>query len=360
MMEEFQCFPDTRTYSILISLYRENNDIDIAEYYYWKMKAENLVPDVVTCRTLLYGYSIRGMVTKAEALLKEMDERGFVVDEYTQSALTRMYVNVRMLEQAWRWFDRFHHHMNSECFSANIDAFGEKGYIVLAEKAFICCLKKKMLSVSACNVMIKAYGLVEKLDEACEIADGMERYGILPDYVTYASLIQLLSTAKLPKKAIYYLEKMKVVKLLPDCIPYSVVISSFAKNGDLRMAEYLFREMIMSGVHPDVFVYSILIDAYAEVGNVQQASAYFGLMKKDGLYENVTIYNSLIKLYTKVGYVAEARETYKLLKSLDTNAILYASNCMIDLYSDHCMVKKACEVFEGLKVRGIANEFSQQ
>ena len=354
-MEEFQCFPDTRTYNILISLYRENNDIDIAEYYYWKMKAENLVPDVVSCHTLLYGYSIKGMVTKAEALLKEMGERG---DEYTQSALTRMYVNVGMLEQAWCWFDRFHHHMNSECFSANIDAFGEKGYIVLAEKAFICCLKKKMLSVSACNVMIKAYGLVEKLDEACEIADGMERYGILPDYVTYASLIQLLSTARLPKKAIYYLEKMKVVKLLPDCIPYSVVISSFAKNGDLRMAEYLFREMIMSGVHPDVFVYSILIDAYAEIGNVQQASAYFGLMKKDGLCENVAIYNSLIKLYTKVGYVAEARKTYKLFRALDTDAILYASNCMIDLYSDNCMVKEAREVFESLKVRGSANEFS--
>ena len=300
------------------------------------------------------------MVTKAEALLKEMDERSFVIDEYTQSALTRMYVNVEMLEQAWCWFDRFHHHMNSKCFSANIDAFGEKGYIVLAEKAFICCRKKKMLSTSACNVMIKAYGLVEKLDEACEIADGMEKYDILPDYVTYSALIQLLSTAKQPKKAIYYLEKMKGVKLLSDCFPYSVVIGSFAKNGDLRMAEYLFREMIMSGVRADVFLYSILIDAYAEIGNVQQASAYFGLMKKDGLYENVTIYNSLIKLYTKVGYVAEARETYELLKSLDTNAILYASNCMIDLYSDHCMVKKACEVFEGLKVRGIANEFSQQ
>ncbi|CAD6223201.1 unnamed protein product [Miscanthus lutarioriparius] len=229
MMEDFQCFPDTRTYNILISLYRESNDIDSAEYYYWKIKAENLVPDVVSCHTLLYGYSIKGMVTKAEALLKEMDERG---DEYTQSALTRMYVNVGMLEQAWCWFDRFHHHMNSECFSANIDAFGEKGYIVLAEKAFICCQKKKMLSVSACNVMIKAYGLVEKLDEACEIADGMERCGILPDYVTYSSHSTSVN-CKRPKKAIYYLEKMKAVKLLSDCVPYSVVIGSFAKNGDL-------------------------------------------------------------------------------------------------------------------------------
>ncbi|KAL6660158.1 hypothetical protein ACP70R_002280 [Stipagrostis hirtigluma subsp. patula] len=358
MMEEFQCVPDTRTYNILISLYRESNDIDVAEYYFWKMKAENLVPDVVSCRTLLYGYSSRGMVTKAEALLKEMDERGFVIDEYTQSALTRMYVNTGMLEQAWLWFQKFCNQMNSECFAANIDAFGEKGYIVLAEKAFLCCLKRKMLSVSVCNVMIKSYGLVEKLDEACEIADVMERYGILPDYLTYSSLIQLLSTARLPNKALYYLKQMQAAKLLSDCVPYSVVMNSFAKNGNLRMVECLFREMITSGIRADIFVYSILIDACAEVGNVQQTAAYFGLMKKDGLCESALICNSLIKLYTMVGYLAEARETYKHLISLDTDASLYASNCMIDLYSDHCMVKEAREIFENLKARGSANEFS--
>jgi pentatricopeptide repeat protein len=358
MMEEFQCFPDTRTYNILISLYRGNNDINAAEYYFWKMKAENIAPDVVSYRTLLYGYSIRGMITKAEALLKEMDETGFSIDEYTQSALTRMYVNAGLLEKAWRWFDRFHYRMNSDCFSANINAFGEERYIVLAEKAFICCLKRKMLSVSVCNVMIKAYGLVEMLDEACEIFDGMEIHGILPDYLTYNSVIQLLSTAKLPKKAVHYLRKMQTAKLLSDCIPYTLVISSFAKNGDLSMVECLFNEMIASGIRADAFVYSIIIDAYAEVGNVRKAAAYFGLMKKSGLSENSAICNSLIKLYTKVGYLAEARETYKLLRSLNTGASSYASNCMIDLYSDYCMVKEAYEVFEKLKAEGSANEFS--
>lgn len=358
MMEEFQCLPDTRTYNILISLYREIDEIDVAEFYFCKMKAENLVPDTVSCRTLLYGYSTRGMVTKAEALIKEMDESGLVIDEYTQSALTRMYVNTGMLERSWRWFERFCHQMGSECFSANIDAFGEKGCIVLAEKAFMCCLERKMLCVSVCNVMIKAYGLVEKLDEACEVADCMERYGVLPDYLTYSSLIQLLSTAKLPEKALYYLRKMHAAELPIDCVPYSVIISSFAKNDNLHMVECLFREMATSGICADAYVYSILIDAYAEVGNVHQAAAYFGLVTKAGLCESSTIYNSLIKLYTKAGYLAEAHETYKLLKSLDTDNNLYASNCMISLYSDHCMVNEAREIFESLKASGCANEFS--
>jgi pentatricopeptide repeat protein len=116
--------------------------------------------------------------------------------------------------------------------------------------------------------------------------------------------------------------------------------------------------MVTSGVHTDAYVYSTLIDTYAEVGNVQQATAYFGLVTKAGLCESASIYNSLIKLYTKAGYLAEAQKTYKLLKSLDTDTNLYASNCMIGLYSDHCMVNEAREIFEGLKVRGSANEFS--
>jgi pentatricopeptide repeat protein len=81
--------------------------------------------------------------------------------------------------------NKFHYRMNSECFSANINAFGVERYIVLAEKAFVCCLRRKMPSVSVCNVMIKAYGLVEKLDAACEIADGMEMHEILPNYLQF-------------------------------------------------------------------------------------------------------------------------------------------------------------------------------
>jgi pentatricopeptide repeat protein len=141
-----------------------------------------------------------------------------------------MCVNAGLLEKGWCWFDKFHYRMNAECFSANINAFGEERYIVLAEKAFICCLKRKILSVSVCNVMIKAYGLVEKLGEACEIADGMEMHGILPDYLTYSSVIQLLSTAKLPKKVVYYLRKMQTEKLLSDCIPSQQPVQSSAKS----------------------------------------------------------------------------------------------------------------------------------
>nr|XP_010932857.1 LOW QUALITY PROTEIN: pentatricopeptide repeat-containing protein At3g23020 [Elaeis guineensis] len=358
MMEELRCLPNTRTYNILISLYVKSGDIGLAASYLLKMKVDGQVPDIVSYRTLLYAYSIRNMVGEAEALVLEMEEKGLELDEYTQSALTRMYINAGMLEQSWKWFERFQNTMSSECFSAIIDAFGEHGYLSLAEKSFICCLDKQKLSVAVFNVMIKAYGIGKKHDKACDLFDSIENYSILPDKCTYNSLIQILSGAEMPHKAVSYVRKMQEVGLISDCIPYSMVMTSFAKLGELQLAVDLFNEMISFSFHPDIVVYSILINGFAEIGNVQEAMKYVELMKNAGLAVNSVICNSLIKLYTKVGYLQEAKEIFELVKSLEDGPDVYSSNCMIDLYSENEMVEEAEEIFDNLKSRGQANEFS--
>lgn len=359
-MEELRCPPDTRTYNILISLHAKHNNIDRAASYFKKMKEARLEPDLVSYRTLLYAFSIRHLVGEAEILVSEMDERGLEIDEFTQSALTRMYIEAGMLKKSWLWFRRFHleGNMSSECYSANIDAYGERGHILEAEKAFLCCKESRKLSVLEFNVMIKAYGISNSYEKACQLIDSMENHGVLPDKFSYNSLIQILASADLPHKAKFYLMKMQETQLVSDCIPYCAVISSFIKLGQLEMAEGLFKEMIGYNVQPDVVVYGILINAFADVGNVREAVNYVNAMRNAGLPMNAVIYNSLIKLYTKVGYLEEAQEAYKMLQASEVGPDVYSSNCMIDLYSERSMVKQAEEIFESLKRKGDANEFS--
>ncbi|KAG4936658.1 hypothetical protein JHK85_051577 [Glycine max] len=61
-----------------------------------------------------------------------MDERDLEIDEFTQFALTRMYVESGMLEQSWLWFRRFHlaGNISSDCYSANISSGGCMGRVV--------------------------------------------------------------------------------------------------------------------------------------------------------------------------------------------------------------------------------------
>ncbi|KAG9451904.1 hypothetical protein H6P81_004808 [Aristolochia fimbriata] len=359
-MEELQCPPDTRTYNILISLYAKNDNIEMATNYFRKMKAGGLEPDPVGYRTLLYAFSIRHMVQEAEALVLEMDEKGLEIDESTQTALVRMYIDAGLLEQSWSWFERFHlaGKMSSECYSANIDAFGERGHVLLAEKAFRCCLGRKNLSALEFNVMVKAYGICKKYDSACKLFDVMEKYGVCPDKCTYNSLVQILSGGELPYQARCYVRKMQEAGFVEDCIPYCAVISSFVKLGELGVAEEVFEEMVSCDIKPDIVVFGILINAFAEVGSVKEATKYVNAMKSAGFTGNSVIFNSLIKLYTKVGYVEEAQEIYQLLQLSEDGPDVYSSNCMIHLYSEYSMVKNAEEVFVGLKQSGKANEFS--
>ncbi|XP_074320979.1 pentatricopeptide repeat-containing protein At3g23020 [Silene latifolia] len=359
-MEELKRAPDTRTYNILISLYAKRDDINLAYSYLTKMKAAGLEPDPVSYRTLLYAFSIRNMVVEAELLVSEMDERGLEIDEFTQSALTRMYIEAAMLDKSWSWFQRFHlkGNMSSECYSANIDAYGERGHVDEAEKVFFCCRERNKIGVVEFNVMIKAYGISKKYDKACQLFDSMEKEGVLPDRCSYISLIQLLASADLPHIAKPYLLKMQESGLVNDCVPYSALISSFAKLGQLELAKSLYKEMIGYKVQPDIVMYGALINASAECGNVAEAVAYIDDLKKAGLSLNEVICNSLIKLYTKIGYLDEAEETYRLLRSSEMGPDVYTSNCLIDLYSERSMVREAEEIFEDVKRRGEANEFS--
>lgn len=71
----------------------------------------------------------------AEDLVPEIDEKGLEIDGYTQSALTRMYIEAGMREFSWLWFRRFHlkGNMSFECYSASIDAYGKHCHIVDAD-----------------------------------------------------------------------------------------------------------------------------------------------------------------------------------------------------------------------------------
>ncbi|KAM6545584.1 hypothetical protein CsatB_026320 [Cannabis sativa] len=359
-MEELRCPPDTRTYNILISFHVKRDDINMATKYFKKMKEAYLEPDPVTYRTLLYAYSIRHMVSEAEDLVSEMDHRGLEIDEFTQSALTRMFIESENLEKSWLWFKRFHltGRMSSECYSANIDAYGEHGLVSEAENVFYSCQEAKKLTVRDFNVMIKAYGVGKCYQKACLLFDSMENHDVVPDKCTYSSLIQILAGAGMPHEANSYLMKMQNSGLVSDCVLYCAVISSFIKLGKLKMAEELYKEMVRYGVKPDVLVFGILMNAFADAGCVKEALGYVDEMKKSGLPLNTVIYNSLIKLFTKVGFLKEAQDTYELLSSEEEGPATYSSNCMIDLYTSQSMVEPAEEIFERLKRKGAANEFT--
>eukprot|EP01018_Ginkgo_biloba_P026720 Gb_11434 [translate_table: standard] len=360
-MEELGCLPNTRTYNILIALHAENGNIDIASSYFIKMKEAGLRPDIVSYRTLLYALCIRYMVNEVESVVREMDELGVPVDEFSQSAVIRMYIDLGLLKRAWAWFERFHlgGGMSSECYAANIDAYGERGYWLEAEKAFSCSQQRgTKQSILEFNVMIKAYGIANGHFKALKLFESMESQGILPDKCTYSSIIQMLASAELLDEARHFITKMQEAGFMLACTPFCAVIAAYGRLGRAQEAEEMYNEMVKTGVEPNVVVYGALINAFAEAGNVKEAARYFQVMQDAGFAGNPVVYNSLIKVYSKVGLLKEAQEVFQSMKKVGDGPDVFSSNCMIELYSGAGMVNEAQEIFANLKDKGQANEFS--
>jgi pentatricopeptide repeat protein len=361
IVSKLNCIPNSEAHVSILSLCIKAGYIVLAESYFSNVKGKSVLLDILGYRKLLYAYSKLKLLDKAETLLREIEERGIVIDEYTQSAFAKMYVNAGLLRKAWSWFEKYADFISSDCLSANIDAFGESGFLSLAERAFVWCLENKKVGISTFNVMVKAYGIGKEYDKACELVDCMEgKYGILPDSCTYNSLVLILSGAQLTEKASIYARKMYDAGLVRSCFSYSIIIGCFVKIGEVEMAENLFNEMSRSNIEIDMVIYSMLIDAYARTGNVQMAKKYLDLLRNAGFKVNLVICNSLFKLYTKSECLLEAVEIYRLLNLYPgtSRANLYAANCMLSLYSDNFMVKEAEELFEELRRSKIANEFS--
>ncbi|KAJ3673875.1 hypothetical protein LUZ60_005867 [Juncus effusus] len=360
LLIKLNILPDSKSHDWILLLCLKAGQVILAENYFYNIKGRSLYLDILGYRKLLYAYSKYKMVRKAETLIREIESKGIVLDEYTQSDISRMYINSNLMKKAWNWFEKWANtnSLSSNCFTANINAFGEKGYLSLAEKAFGLCIKMKKLSISTFNVMIKAYGTAKEYEKACELVDNMEKYEILPDNLTYNSLLIILSSAKLFEKASVYAKKMLNSNLILSKFSYSILIGAFTKTGELELIEKLFDEMSKSNMEIDIVTYAMLIEAYCEIGNIQMATKYLNLMKNAGFEVNFQICNSLIKLYAKNGNLLEALEIYRILKSLTGKVDSYSSNCMIRLYSENLMVKEAQEVFDELKLSGNANEFS--
>lgn len=175
------------------------------------MKEAWLVPDTVGCRTISYAFCIRHMVSEVESVVREMDGLGVHVDEYSESAVIRMYIDLGMLEKAWAWFERFHlaGGVSCECYASNIDAYGEQGYWLEVEKVFKCNQERgKGQTVLEFNVMIEAYGIAKVHDKVLKLFERMEVQGVLPDRCTYASVIQTFASSGLLDESKHFITKM--------------------------------------------------------------------------------------------------------------------------------------------------------
>nr|XP_034921315.1 pentatricopeptide repeat-containing protein At3g23020-like [Populus alba] len=293
-----------------------------------------------------------------------MDEKGLEIDGYTQSALTRMYIEAGMREFSWLWFRRFHltGNMSFECYSAIIDAHGKHCHIVDADCPRVNWkwleeLYNEMIGldvkpdVVVYGVLINAFADAESVEEALGYVDAMKRAGLPGNTVIYSSLIKLYTEVWCSKEAeetykllqlsesgpdafssnckrlgrfeeaIQIAKQTRELGLLTDLLCYSNVLGLSALDGRWKEALGTFKEMVEASSQPDDYMFNSLGIALVKCGISKKAVDKLEATKKNDYQNGLQGINHNCPL------------------DVDLEMLVIAKNTRLSLHKLECVVK---------------------
>ncbi|GMP34819.1 hypothetical protein CsSME_00007533 [Camellia sinensis var. sinensis] len=271
MCNEGNCFPDTVTYSALISTFGKLGREDSAIRLFDEMRENGLHPTAKIYTTLIGIYFKLGMVEKALGLVQKMKEKGCAPTVYTYTEVIKGLGKAQRVEEAYSIF-------------MNMLKEGCKPDVVLI------------------NNVINILGRAGRLADAIRHFEDMESLHCTPNVVTYNTVIKALFECKAPaSEASSWFERMKANGVTPSSFTYSILIDGFCKTNRVEKALLLLEEMDEKGFPPCPAAYCSLINTLGKAKRYEAANELFQELKENCGSSSARVYAVMIKHFGKCG-----------------------------------------------------------
>ncbi|KAF5935577.1 hypothetical protein HYC85_026706 [Camellia sinensis] len=263
-MKEFNCRADTTAYNVVIGLFCDKGDMDVAAELMSEMGLINLYPDMITYIAMIKGFVMRwqysalldgvcrfGSLEKALELLLQMEKEG------------------------------------GDC-SPNVISY---------------------------TSVIQAFCEKSRTMEALQILDRMEANGCSPNRVTISTLMKGLCTEGHVEEAYKLIDKVVAGGSVPEGECYSSLVVSLLRIKKLEEAEKLFRRMLASALKPDGLASSIMIKGLCLEGRVLNGFHLYNEIEKMDCLSSIDldIYSILLAGLCKESHLVEAAELARLM-----------------------------------------------
>ncbi|KAM1385769.1 hypothetical protein ACFX2I_032037 [Malus domestica] len=250
-MPEFGLRPDTTVYNVVIRLFCDNGDMDMAESLVKEMRLVDLYPDLITYMVLIKGFCNVGRLDNACGLFKVMKEHGCLPNAVVYSALLDGFCRCDNMERALE------------------------------------LLKEMEKEGGDCSPNVVTYtSVIQKLCDkgrstnALVILDRMEACGCAPSRVTVSSLIKGLCVEDRVEEACKLIDRVVAGRSVTYSDCYSSLVVSLARGGKSEEAEKVFRMMVDGRVKPNSLASSIILKKLCLEGQVVEALCLFDELEK--------------------------------------------------------------------------------
>lgn len=340
--------------SMLVYCYIKERMVTAALILMGQMKHLKIFPSIWVYRSVIQTLLETNQLELAWDLLEEMYIQGVSLN-YSINLFIHHYCAEGNLGMGWKVLlelRNFGSKPDAVDYTIVIDSLCKNS---LLKEATSLLFKMSAFGVSPDSVtmssVIDGYCKIGNLDVACKIL----KYFRLPlNIFTYNSFITKLCTEGNMVSASEVFLEMSEVGLLPDCVSYTTMMGGYCKVGDINKAFLYLGKMLKSGIQPSVITYTLLIDNLCKCGNVEMAEIFFQKMVTEGIKPDVVAFNILMDGYGKKGYLHKAFELLDMMRSTNVTPDVVTYNTLINGLFTRGFLREAKDILDELIRRGFS------
>ena len=347
--------PTNITMNTIIDAFIRNDEIDKAWKIFAKMQNNQITPDNFTLSTLFRGiktvehfdYLMKGL-----ALVIEKKDK---IDIILINVLLDACIKLKDSKDFLELFDN----LIKGQFSNNADnTSGEN-----AKKNII---KPDLITYNTYIKGCTQLKLFDRIDVVFEHLINKNDINIIPNDVTFNSLIDAYVRQNNMNKVFLLMTKMQQLNIKPDNFTYTTIIKglnkdSFSSNSniinnekrnELDIAFQLF-EKVKQISKPDEILYNCIMDACLRFNQVDKMLELYKEMLDNGITLSSVTCGIVIKAYGMKGDVDSALKIYENMKLNKINISSVTYGCLINVCTKNNKLDKAFELYELLNKEGI-------
>ena len=198
-----------------------------------------------------------------------------------------------------------------------------------------------------CCVQCEQYEVMEKILFNM-IEEGKLRTAedaLIPDIITYSTIIKGLCKSEQLDKALKLYREMKEKEMKLDEVVFNSLLDGCVKHkGDIETAMELVADMETYGISRSNYTYSILIKLYTRMNDIGKTLGVYQEMKHKGIVPGIIVYTCLLQACIKSKDIMKALEIFNEMKRAGVSPDQVAYNTIINgcVYSGKLL--QGCEV----------------
>lgn len=160
------------------------------------------------------------------------------------------------------------------------------------------------------NIVLRHYARKKDVQAIMDLIEGLPRFQLSPDLVTYTTLITGLLDAGKPSAAKGILDVMQKANIVPNTYVYSLLIADLARKGSgeaMASAEALLQQMNKNGLKATATTWTSLASGYFRANMVKEGLDVIKRAQSKGIQLTRVSYNMVLRsiLFTESVPVAE-------------------------------------------------------